>query len=52
MRIIEAEVAMKGADGTRIADAFQLLTTLLDSGCYPADVLVRLYVPAGVLSPA
>jgi hypothetical protein len=30
VRIVEAEVAMTGADGTRIADAHRLITTLTD----------------------
>jgi hypothetical protein len=43
VRIIEAEVAMTGADGTRIADSYRLITTLADHHAYPADALVRLY---------
>jgi Insertion element 4 transposase N-terminal/Transposase DDE domain len=43
VRIIEAEVAMTGADGTRIADSCRLITTLLDHRRYPADALIRLY---------
>ena len=43
VRIIEADVAMTGADGSRIADSYRLITTLLDPGRYPADALVRLY---------
>jgi Insertion element 4 transposase N-terminal/Transposase DDE domain len=43
VRIIEAEVAMTGADGTRIADSYRLITTLADHRAYPADALVRLY---------
>jgi Insertion element 4 transposase N-terminal/Transposase DDE domain len=43
VRIIEAGVAMTGADGTRIADSYRLITTLTDPGRYPADALVRLY---------
>jgi hypothetical protein len=43
VRIIEAEVAMTGADGSRIADSYRLITTLLDPRRYPAAALVRLY---------
>jgi hypothetical protein len=43
VRIIEAEVAMTGAGGTRIADSYRLITTLLDHHRYPADALIRLY---------
>ena len=40
---IEAEMAMTGADGTRIADSYRLITTLTDHRAYPAEALVRLY---------
>ena len=43
VRIIEAEVAMTGADGTRIADSYRLITTLADHRAYPAQTLIRLY---------
>ena len=43
MRIIEADVAMTGADGTRVADCYRLITTLTDHRRYPAAALVRLY---------
>jgi hypothetical protein len=43
VRIIEAGVAMTGADGTRVADSYRLITTLTDHSRYPADALVRLY---------
>jgi hypothetical protein len=43
VRIVEAEVTMTGADGTRIADAYRLITTLADHRLYPAETLVRLY---------
>ncbi len=43
VRIIEAKVAMTGADGTRIADSYRLITTLTDPARYPAGALVRLY---------
>jgi hypothetical protein len=43
VRVIEAGVAMTGADGSRVADSYRLLTTLTDHTRYPADALVRLY---------
>jgi hypothetical protein len=43
VRIIEAEVAMTGADGSRIADSYRLITTLADHRAYPAGTLIRLY---------
>jgi hypothetical protein len=43
VRIVEAEVAMTGADGTRIADSCRLITTLTDHRAYPAQALARLY---------
>jgi transposase IS4-like protein/DDE family transposase len=43
VRIIEAGVAMTGADGSRVADSYRLVTTLTDHRRYPADALVRLY---------
>jgi hypothetical protein len=43
VRIIEADVRMTGADGTRVGDRYRLITTLLDPGRYPAFALVRLY---------
>ena len=43
VRIIEAGVVMTGADGTRVADAYRLITTLTDHRRYPAGALVRLY---------
>jgi Insertion element 4 transposase N-terminal/Transposase DDE domain len=43
VRIIEARVVMTGADGTRVADSYRLITTLTDHRRYPADALVRLY---------
>ena len=43
VRIIEAGVVMAGADGTRVADCYRLITTLTDHRRYPADALVRLY---------
>jgi hypothetical protein len=43
VRIIEAEIAMTGADGTRIAGSYRLITTLTDHTAYPAEALARLY---------
>jgi Transposase DDE domain len=43
VRIIEAGVVMTGADGTRVADSYRLITTLTDHRLYPADALMRLY---------
>ena len=43
VRIIKAGVAMTGADGSRVADAYRLITTLTDPCRYPADALVRMY---------
>jgi hypothetical protein len=40
VRIVEAEIAMTGADGTRIADSYRLITTLTDHNAYPAEALV------------
>jgi hypothetical protein len=43
VRIIDAGVAMTGADGSRVADSYRLITTLTDYHRYPAADLVRLY---------
>jgi len=43
VRIIEAGVVMTGADGSRVADSYRLITTLTDYRRYPAAALVRLY---------
>ena len=43
MRIIEAELAVRGADGTTPDDRYRLITTLLDDHRYPAQPLIRLY---------
>ncbi len=43
MRIIEADVAVTGADGSRTGDRYRLITTLTDHHRYPAPSLVRLY---------
>jgi hypothetical protein len=43
VRMIDADVAMTGTDGTRIADRYRLITTLTDHRAFPAAALVRLY---------
>jgi hypothetical protein len=43
VRIIEADLTMTGADGSRVRDSYRLITTLLDHARYPADALVQLY---------
>ena len=43
VRIIEADVTMTGADGSRTGDRYRLITTLTDHHRYPALALVRLY---------
>jgi Insertion element 4 transposase N-terminal/Transposase DDE domain len=43
VRVIEADVAVAGADGSRCQDRFRLVTTLLDHRRFPAARLVRLY---------
>jgi hypothetical protein len=43
VRIIEAVLAVHGADGSRAGDSYRLITTLLDWRRYPAGELVRLY---------
>ena len=43
VRIIEADLGVHGADGTRLGDSYRLITTLLDWRRYPAGELVRLY---------
>jgi hypothetical protein len=43
VRISEAQVAMRGADGTQVSDSYRLITTLLDHHRYPAATLIRLY---------
>ena len=43
VRIIEADLTMTGADGSRVHDHYRLITTLLDHDRYPAAVLVQLY---------
>src|SRR5689334_2061038 len=43
VRVIEAQVTVTGAGGSRCQDRFRLVTTLLDHRRFPADRLVRLY---------
>jgi hypothetical protein len=43
VRIVEADLTMIGTDGSRVADSYRLITTLLDHDRYPATTLVRLY---------
>jgi hypothetical protein len=43
VRIIEAEVIVTLADGTRYYGCYPLATTLLDHRRYPAAALIRLY---------
>src|SRR4029077_301274 len=43
VRIIEADVAMTGADGSSAGDRYRLITTLLERGRHPAFAVVRLY---------
>jgi hypothetical protein len=43
VRIIEADLAVHGADGSRAGDSYRLITTLLDWRRYPAGELIRLY---------
>jgi hypothetical protein len=43
VRIIEADVVMTGADGSRMREGYRLITTLLDHRRFPAAALVRLY---------
>jgi hypothetical protein len=43
VRIIEADLTMTGADGSRVHYRYRLITALLDHGRYPAAILVQLY---------
>lgn len=43
MRIIEADVTMTGADGSRTGDRYRLITTLTDHRRYRALALIGLY---------
>jgi hypothetical protein len=37
VRIIEADLTMHGADGTRLGDRYRLITTLLAHRQFPAE---------------
>lgn len=43
VRIVEADLTMRGADGTAVGDRYRLITTLLDHHRYPADAVIRLH---------
>src|SRR5262249_2216890 len=43
VRMVDADLAMTGADGTRVADRYRLITTVTDHRAFPAAALVRLY---------
>ena len=43
VRIIEAALTVRGADGTTVGDHYRLITTLLDDRRFPAARLIRLY---------
>ena len=43
VRIIEADLDVRGADGTRLGDSYRLITTLVDWRAYPAAELVSIY---------
>jgi Insertion element 4 transposase N-terminal/Transposase DDE domain len=43
VRIIEADMRITGADGSRVADRYRLITTLTDHRLFPAAAVVRLY---------
>jgi hypothetical protein len=43
VRIIEAELTVRGADGTTVHNHYRLITTLLDNRQFPATGLIRLY---------
>lgn len=43
VRIIEADVAITGTDGSRTGDRYRLITTLLDHHRHPATELTKLY---------
>ena len=43
VRIIDADITVTGADGSRAADRYRLITTLLDHHRFPAHRLTRLY---------
>jgi hypothetical protein len=43
VRVIDADVAVTGADGSRAGGRYRLITTLTDHRRYPAAALTRLY---------
>ena len=43
VRIIDADLTVTGADGSRVRDRYRLITTLLNHQDHPAVELVRLY---------
>jgi hypothetical protein len=43
VRIIEAELTVRGTDGTTVCNHYRLITTLLDDHRFPAAELIRLY---------
>jgi len=43
LRVIEAEITVAGADGSRLTGTYRLLTTLLEYRADPAEALVALY---------
>lgn len=43
LRVIEAQITMTGADGSRVCGVYRLLTTLTDHLTDPAATLIRLY---------
>jgi hypothetical protein len=51
VRMVDADVAVTGTDGTRVVDRYRLITTLTDHRAFPAAALVRLYTSGGRSSP-
>jgi Insertion element 4 transposase N-terminal/Transposase DDE domain len=43
LRVVDADLAMSGADGSQVGDRYRLITTLTDHHRYPAEALIRLY---------
>ncbi len=43
VRIIEAELAVTGEDGSRVQDTYRLVTTLTDHRHHPASLIIQLY---------
>jgi hypothetical protein len=43
LRVIEAQITVTGADGSRVRGVYRLLTTLTDHRTDPAAALIRLY---------